>query len=185
MRPPHPAFNAGIPRCPLDEADASKLSVGTVQPPDATERIWRCLLRVRTGSRGMRETKPLGSKTQAQAPFRPKGTFGLSVATFADSFLLRIRQRTSPSGRQGGQSASRLSHLRCSTSLAQRTGHPGYREPRPVQMGVVVARWHLSPFAFFRSASSPSVCVIGARETQRECFKPFGFTRSVASFVTG
>jgi hypothetical protein len=72
----------------------------------------------------MRETKSLGSKTQAQAPFRPKGTFGLSVATFTDSFLMRIRQRTPPDGRQGDQSASRLSHFRCFTSLAPRICSP-------------------------------------------------------------
>ena len=82
-----------------------------------------------------------------------KGTFDFRLSFFSGKFLMRIRRRTTPSGRQGGQSASRLPHLRCSTSLAQRTGHPGYREPCPVQMGVVVARWHLSPFASFRPAS--------------------------------
>lgn len=34
-----------------------KPSSSAVTPPDATERIWRCLLRVQTGSRGMRETE--------------------------------------------------------------------------------------------------------------------------------
>jgi hypothetical protein len=74
-------------------------------------------------------------------------------APLGNGFVAGGTRRTPPSGRQGGQSASRLSHFRCSTSLAQRTGHPGYREPRPVQMGFVAARCHLSPFASFRPAS--------------------------------
>jgi hypothetical protein len=114
-----------------------------------------------------------------------KGTFDFRLSFFSVKFMKRILQRTPPPGRQGGHSASRLSHLRCSTSLAQRMGHPEYREPCPVQMGVVATRCHLSPFAFFRPASSPSGCVNGNRETQREGFKSSGFTRSVAGFVTG
>jgi len=90
-----------------------------------------------------------------------KGTFDFCLSIFTGKFLKRILRRTPPPGRQGGQSASRLPHLRCSTSLAQRMGHPEYREPCPVQMGIVATRCHLSPFAFFRPASSPSVCVIG------------------------
>jgi hypothetical protein len=105
------------------------------------------------GAGGLRETKPLGSKTQAQAPFRPKGTFGLSVATFADSFLMRIRQRTPPDGRQGDQSASRLSHFRCFTSLAPAFVHLRIQGPRTTVGGFVAPRCHLSPFASFHPAS--------------------------------
>ena len=82
-----------------------------------------------------------------------KGTFDFCLSFFPGKFLMRILRRTSPPGRQGDQSSSRLSHFRCSTSLAQRTEHPGYREPRPVQMGFVATRCHLSPLASFRPAS--------------------------------
>lgn len=115
--------------------------------------------------RGMRETKPLGSETQAQAPFRPKGTFGLRVATFADSFLMRIRQRTPPDGRQGDQSASRLSHFRCFTSLAPRscsppdTGTPNNCRGGASSLRAVICRRLLSSTLPLK----PSASVVGNR----------------------
>jgi len=58
------------------------------------------------------------------------------------------------------------------TSLDQRTGHPGYREPRPVQMGFVATRCHLSPFASFRPTSEAlRLRKWKTVETQRECFQ--------------
>jgi|GEM_PF-4402872 len=114
------------------------------------------------GARGLRETKAEALQAKRirlagrRETFTPLGSLPLS-------FLMRIRQRTPTVDRQDGQSASRLSHSRRSTSLAQRTGHPGYREPRPAQMGIVDTRWHLSPLASFRPAYSSPVSVNGNR----------------------
>jgi hypothetical protein len=100
-----------------------------------------------------------------------KGTFDFRLSFFPGKFLMRIRRRTTPSGRQGGQSASRLPHLRCSTSLAQRMGHPGYRGPVPCRwassLRAVICR-RLLPSVL---PLNPSGCVNGNRETQRECFQ--------------
>jgi hypothetical protein len=114
-----------------------------------------------------------------------KGTFDFRLSFFPGKFLMRILRRTPPSGparRSVSFSAFAFSllHFPCPAH-----GTPRIQGLRPVQMGFVAARCHLSPFAGFRPASSPSVCVNGNRETQREGFKPSGFTRSVASFVTG
>jgi len=123
--------------------------------------------------RGMRETKPLGSKTQAQAPFRPKGTFGLSVATFADSFLMAHPPAHSASGtarRSVIFTAPPL--LRCTPlTSAQSTPDTG---ARPVQMvcvvcSPVVAVCFLPPCLPLRLRKRKTVA------TQRFYFaKPFG-----------
>ena len=68
-----------------------------------------------------------------------EGTFGLSVASFADSFLMRIRQRTPSEGRQGGQSSSLATPLLSSASLAPAIVHRRIQGPRTIAGGFVAA----------------------------------------------
>jgi hypothetical protein len=101
----------------------------------------------------------------------------------------RASSRCASSGALRRRDGKAVSHLHCAAfasphSLDQRTGYPEYLVPVLCRWSASFAR-QLLQFASFRPASSPSVCVNGNRETQREGFKPFGFTRSVASFVTG
>jgi|GEM_PF-4127178 len=100
-----------------------------------------------------------------------KGIFDFRLSIFPGKFLMRILRRTTPSGRQGGQSASRLSHLRCSASLATAVVHRRIQGPRTIADGL--RRYALSFVAvcFLSPCLKTSDCVNGNRETQRECFQ--------------
>ena len=123
--------------------------------------------------RGMRETKPLGSKTQAQAPFRPKGTFGLRVAAFADSFLMahppaHSTVRTAMGSVSFPAFALTLLHFPCPAhEPPPNTGTPTCADG--------LRRYALAFVAvcFLPHGLKPSGSVAGNRETQR-----FGFFKA-------
>jgi hypothetical protein len=84
---------------------------------------------------------------------------------------MRILRRTTPPGRQGGQSASRLSHSRRFSSLAPAVVHRRIQGPRTTGQGAssiraVICRRSLPSILPLK----PSGCVNGNRETQRFCF---------------
>jgi hypothetical protein len=74
-------------------------------------------------ARGLREPKAVALQAKRIRLAGRRITF-TPLGSLPHSFLMRIRQRTPTSGRQGGQSSSRLSHLRCFTSLAPRICSP-------------------------------------------------------------
>jgi hypothetical protein len=160
--------------------------------------VWRS----RTAEQGDTQTKPLGSETQAQAPFRPKGTFGLRVAAFADSFLMAhppahcavgtarhseawrvplcsvcgsasiVRASLPPRGDPSGS-------MNRSRSLSAENLHRRIRGPRRVTAGQTADRCPLR----FVSASFPNALPHARRlrkwkprKLNVNVFKPFGFT---------